>query len=632
MKKKISAKILVFAGALFAVGAAGIIILFAMVYSMNDKSQKISNDCMQAVSIMADTSTAIEKVQKYANSSAAFKMQNRVNEAGKTQVSQDASNTSDDNMPGQKTDESQKTVKLQKTDEAHKAEESEKTQPGASDSASDMQANMEEVIEELTSSFSELENAINAFGNEEVLEGLAEYKEIYEEYSAKVQSIFSGDNSDMDAFFELTAEGEDSITTQLEAAADKLDSLINSQVNEASAKLNAQYHISVIAFAVILTIMCVLGVLIVIMIIITIRPLKSASRQLADIIKDIEQNEGDLTTRIAVKSEDEIGELVSGINEFIERLQNIMKDIKEQSDNIKEASDNIGLNISDVNNNAVNVSAAMQQMAAGMQEVSATVEQINAGSDNILAAIVDVNEQIDRGNEITSHILNKSANYMQDTRKGQEATNRMVADIKQGLTTSINNSRQVEKIQELTEDILSISSQTNMLALNASIEAARAGEAGKGFAVVAEQIRNLADESRSIANDIQNINLIVTESVSSLTGSSKRLLDYVDESILSDYERFGNITEEYKADADNVNDILNRFLESARMLKNTMTEMNSGINDISVTIDESTKGINESADGVRKIVDSINDIKREADTNSNIGNMLTEYVRVFKQF
>ena len=620
MKKKISAKILVFAGALFAAGAAGIIILFAMVYSMNDKSQKISNDCMQAVSIMADTSTAIEKVQKYANSSAAFRMQNRMNQADKTQTVQDASKPSEGEPSEQKMDDTQKTAAT------------EKTQPGASDNASDMQANMEEVIEELTSSFTELEAAINAFGNEEVLDGLAEYKEIYEEYSAKVQSVLNGDNSDMDAFFELTAEGDDSITTQLEAAADKLDSLINSQVNEASAKLNDQYHISVIAFAVILTIMCVLGVLIVIMIIITIRPLKSASRQLADIIKDIEQNEGDLTARISVKSDDEIGELVLGINEFIERLQNIMKDIKEQSDNIKEASDNIGLNISEVNNNAVNVSAAMQQMAAGMQEVSATVEQINAGSDNILAAIVDVNEQIDRGNEITSQILDKSVKYMQDTKNGQASANKMVAEIKQGLTESINNSRQVEKIQELTEDILSISSQTNMLALNASIEAARAGEAGKGFAVVAEQIRKLADESRNIANDIQDINLIVTESVTSLTGSSKKLLDYVDESILSDYEKFGSITEEYRADADNVNDILNRFLESARMLKNTMTEMNSGINDISVTIDESAKGINESADGTGRIVASINDIKREADINSNIGNRLTEYVRVFKQF
>ena len=620
MKKKISAKILVFAGALFAAGAAGIIILFAMVHSMNDKSQKISNDCMQAVSIMADTSTAIEKVQKYANSSAAFRMQNRMNQADKTQTLQETSKSSEGEPSGEKTDDTQKTAAT------------EKTQPGASDNASDMQANMEEVIEELTSSFAELEAAINAFGNEEVLDGLAEYKEIYEEYSAKVQSVLNGDNSDMDAFFELTAEGDDSITTQLEAAADKLDSLINSQVNEASAKLNDQYHISVIAFVVILTIMCVLGVLIVIMIILTIRPLKSASRQLADIIKNIEQNEGDLTTRISVKSDDEIGELVSGINEFIERLQNIMKDIKEQSDNIKEASDNIGCNISEVNNNAVNVSAAMQQMAAGMQEVSATVEQINAGSDNILAAIVDVNEQIDRGNEITSQILDKSVKYMQDTKNGQAAANKMVAEIKQGLTESINNSRQVEKIQELTEDILSISSQTNMLALNASIEAARAGEAGKGFAVVAEQIRKLADESRNIANDIQDINLIVTESVASLTGSSKKLLGYVDESILSDYEKFGSITEEYRADADNVNDILNRFLESARMLKNTMAEMNSGINDISVTIDESAKGINESADGTGRIVASINDIKREADINSNIGNRLTEYVRVFKQF
>ena len=627
MKRKISAKILVLAGALFAAGAAGIIILFTMVYSMNSKSQKISNDCMQAVSLMADTSTAIEKVQKYANSSAAFRMQNRMKNSdsdntGSDNNAQDAGMAVPDNAQGQPGI----------ADGGNKSDAVGNGGQSASDNASDMLENMESVINELSTSFTEFENTVNSFGNAEVLAGLAEYKSVYEEYSSKIQSILNSDSSSMDDFFELTAEGDDSITTQLENAADNLDELISSQVSEASDELNNQYNISVMAFVVILAIMCVLGVLITIMIIVTIRPLKSASRQLDDIIGDISKNEGDLTARISVKSDDEIGELVNGINTFIYTLQTIMKDIKEQSDTIRVSSDNISGEINIVNNNANNVSASMQQMAAGMQEVSATVEQINAGSENILSAIVNVNEQIDRGNDITSEILKKSVKYMQDTKNGQESTNSMVSDIRQGLNESIENSRKVEKIQELTEDILSISSQTNMLALNASIEAARAGEAGKGFAVVAEQIRNLADESRNIANNIQDINLIVTESVNSLTGSSKRLLDYVDESILADYDKFEKITEEYKSDADNVNDILSNFAESAKTLKNTMTEMNSGISDISSTIDDSSKGINEAADSVSEIVDSIDDIRREADTNSNTGNKLSGYVRVFKKF
>ena len=640
MRKKISAKILVLVGVLFAAGAAGIIMGMILINSMNDKSQNISNECMQAVTLMADTQTSIEKVQKYANSSAAFRMQSRVNGGSNNNTAGSNSDNSGNNITDNNSNNAggntqpagaaDNSAGQSGTDTAKQgmAQQSGDT----NDNATDMQENMENVIQTLTDTFDELEAVINKFGNAEVLEGLSEYKEVYDEYSSKIQSILSGDSSSMDDFFELTAEGNDGITTKLENAADNLNALISAQVSSASDELNSQYSLSVKAFSAILVVMIIMGVAITLMIFAIIRPLKSASSQLNNMIEDIEDNNGNLTARINVMSDDEIGILVDGINIFIEKLQLIMKDINVQSEVLRTSSDNMNLQVADVNNNANEVSAAMQQMAASMQEVSATVEQINAGADNIFEAIVNVNEQIEQGNKITGDIQNKSVKYMQDTNRGREAANAMVQNIREGLTGSIENSRQVERIQQLTDDILNISSQTNMLALNASIEAARAGEAGRGFAVVAEQIRNLADESRNIANNIQEISLIVTESVSALTGDSQRLIDYVDESILADYEKFSGITNDYTNDASRVNDILKNFAENARTLKNTMAEMNSGISDISTTIDESTKGINEAADGVSGIVNSIDDIEKEAENNIIIGQKLQGYVQVFKKF
>lgn len=525
MKKKISAKILVLAGILFAAGIASVLLGFLFIHSMNKKSQKISNECMEAVTLMADTSTSIEKVQKYANSSAAFRMQKQMeknNADGTSDSTQNASdampqaeNMQSENaqsesgqsenmqmMQGDSQQGTQDTTGMSNQQNIVSGGSGAQAAGNATDNASDMKTNMENEIQNLTASFEALETAVKAFGNAEVLAGLEEYESVYEEYSTKIQSVLSSDSNSMDDYFELTAEGDDSITSRLETAADNLNTLISAQVSEASSQLNEQYSQSIMVYAVILAIMLVIGAAIIVMIMFIIKPLKSANRQLNDIIKNIEESNGDLTARIEVKSEDEIGELVDGINSFIEKLQLIMKDIKSKSDALQEASANMNGQITAVNDNAGSVSAVMEEMAASMQEISATAEQLSAGSDNIFHAIVNVTEQITEGNEITARIQKKSVRYREDTEQGRQSTNDMVAQIKDGLNQSIENSKQVARIQELTEDILSISSQTNMLALNASIEAARAGDAGKGFAVVAEEIRELAEDSRKIANSI----------------------------------------------------------------------------------------------------------------------------------
>lgn len=320
-KTRISVKILVLVGVLFVTGIVSVIMGMMSINDMNNKSQKISNECMEAVSLMADTSTAIEKVQKYANSSAAFKMQKRVEGDSTSDNMQSDNNGMGDEQTGQQARPEQNN-----------------DNNSANDNAQDMQTNMQNEIDALATTFSALETAINKFGNAQVLEGLQAYKSVYEEYSSSIQAVLNSDSTNMDDYFSLTAQGDDSITSRLESAADNLDTLITNQVNEASQDLNNQYNSSIKMYVAIAIIMFIMQIAIIIMLLTVIRPLKLANKQLNGIIEDIDNNNGDLTARINVKSDDEIGELVGGINVFIEKLHLIMKDIKASSDSIKESS------------------------------------------------------------------------------------------------------------------------------------------------------------------------------------------------------------------------------------------------------------------------------------------------------
>lgn len=362
-----------------------------------------------------------------------------------------------------------------------------------------------------------------------------------------------------------------------------------------------------------------------------ISPLKNATTSLNHIIQKLENNEGDLTVRIENRSEDEVGQMVKGINQFLDALQNAMISIKSGSKFIYQSTENISQQILECKDSTSSISAGLTELTASMEEISSTIQNVDYGAQEVLSASNDIADDAKTNLTHVSSIVEQADVIQIQTIESKKQTEEVLQDINKSMSLSIENSRSVKRINELTADILEISNQTNLLALNASIEAARAGESGKGFAVVAEEIRKLSESTKEIASNIQNINSLVIHAVDELVNNGDRLLSYITEKVLPDYDGFVNIANKYKQNIDTINAMLTRYQEKSGDLRRISNNMAEGIEGITLAVEESVRVMVQSSDDTAMLLNSITVISDESSRNWEIVDDLNKQVDKFKK-
>lgn len=291
------------------------------------------------------------------------------------------------------------------------------------------------------------------------------------------------------------------------------------------------------------------------------------------------------------KQKDEIGNMATKIHIMRKKLREMMGDLQQTQQVLESNAEDLNHLMKQNSAYAEDNSAATQELAAGMEETSANAAHIveNVGimresSDNIQRLAED-------GEKNSGQIQERAREMERISTESRHKTDQMYAVMKQKTDAAVEQAKSVQKINALTDNIKQISSQTNLLALNANIEAARAGEAGRGFAVVASEIGDLATQTLDTVSTIDEIVGEVNSSVSNMTECLTTIMEFLEQTVLGDYEHFAQVGEQYHADADTFQQIMQQTKEAVDALEQHIEEISSTVSEINSMVEQSTDGI-----------------------------------------
>jgi methyl-accepting chemotaxis protein len=347
-------------------------------------------------------------------------------------------------------------------------------------------------------------------------------------------------------------------------------------------------------------------------------------------VEELAAAEGDLTQGINVKSKDEVGSIANNMNSFLGSLRNMLLRIRGDGSKLMELSEVIDESMKESEGAVETMSATMQQTAASMTDMNEKVQNIKEQAEESGELAETILSETGENAEHTAEIQENARKFQNDAVDAKKRMQEQVNEISMGLEEKIKHSERVERIGELTGQIVSIASQTNMLSLNASIEAARAGEAGRGFAVVASEIGHLAEQSAGTAREISAINEEITQIVRELSEAAYQLLDIVNTQVMKDYDMLEVTGESYYQDAAAFREQMESCMGYMKQLRESMDTIMGSVSDIAAGIQTETDVVQENTQNILDIQSQIGAVSSSVEENERVIQSLNEMLGEFK--
>ncbi|MDX1489855.1 MAG: methyl-accepting chemotaxis protein [Pseudohongiellaceae bacterium] len=304
--------------------------------------------------------------------------------------------------------------------------------------------------------------------------------------------------------------------------------------------------------------------------------------QVVDALRDIAEGDGDLTQRIQVNTDDEVGELARWFNVFVGRIHEIIIKFKDSSFNLTSAAEQLSATTNQTASGASRQQIEIDHVASAMAEMASTVEEVARNVGMAASDAQNADAESNKGAEVVAQTM--------------KAITALAHDIEQASEVITQLQQESDNIGSVLDVIRGIAEQTNLLALNAAIEAARAGEQGRGFAVVADEVRTLASRTQASTEEIQDmIQRLQTGARQAVTVMSKGK-----EQASSSVEQASLAGESLKAITQAVSvikDMSNQIASASEEQSAVTIEIKQNINNISQVANDTATGSKEISSG-----------------------------------